>query len=217
MALLAHLVGNCWMIEQPSSSLFFLNCRFQWLLRRYLLWQIPESKLNSVAWGSDFKFCVLSFSLSLSLSPYWLCFRVSSSKTYKQALWLRKFGHKIPKRTLLYANSPIIRRFETGKLAKRQRGNSRKHSGVRSYVDRKGRKRCVGSAKLKATQCLGRARMPLVTCLNWMFVNTNHAAQAIPREVCQGGGEPASALPPRAWVRDANGGAMTSWRLLAGF
>ena len=74
------------------------------------------------------------------------------TKTYKQALWLRKFGHRIPKRTLLYSSSPIVRVFDAGKLQKSERGGE---SGVRTYRDKRGRKRCVGSAVLKKTQQLG--------------------------------------------------------------
>ena len=74
-----------------------------------------------------------------------------ATKTYKQPIWLRKFGHIIPKRTLLWSNSALIRKLDWGKLHQSERGGD---SGVRTYIDAKGRKRVVGSAKLKATQLL---------------------------------------------------------------
>ena len=73
------------------------------------------------------------------------------TKTYKQGLWLRKFGHYIPKRTILWSNSPLIRKFDLGQLLASERGGD---AGVRQYIDKRGRKRVVGSAKLKATQRL---------------------------------------------------------------
>ena len=47
LVLLAHVLGNTWIIEQPSSSLFYLHTRFQWLLRVCLPWEIPASGLTS--------------------------------------------------------------------------------------------------------------------------------------------------------------------------
>ena len=73
------------------------------------------------------------------------------TKTYKQGLWLGKYGHVIPKRTLLYSNSPFLRKLDRGKLLKEERGGD---SGVRKYKDKKGRTRVVGSPKLKTTQPL---------------------------------------------------------------
>ena len=44
--LLAHLVGNVWMVEQPCSSLLNEHCRFQWLLRVFTTWGILVAALK---------------------------------------------------------------------------------------------------------------------------------------------------------------------------
>ena len=74
-----------------------------------------------------------------------------ATKTYKQAIWMKKYGHHIPKRTLLYSNSPLIRVLDYGRLRKSERGGD---SGVRKTTDRKGRTRVQGTKKIKETQPL---------------------------------------------------------------
>ena len=75
-----------------------------------------------------------------------------ATKTFVQALWLRNFGHYMPKRTKIWSNSALIRKFETGKLKKRK--GKKKASGVRKYQDKKGKTRVAGSALLKKSQQL---------------------------------------------------------------
>ena len=73
------------------------------------------------------------------------------------ALWLRKYGHEMPKRTLLYSNNPLISVFKTGKLFKHERGS---HNGMYyRFRDKKNRKRVTGTAKLKTSQQLGQTTL----------------------------------------------------------
>ncbi|CAE7204089.1 unnamed protein product [Symbiodinium microadriaticum] len=139
LVLLAHVLGNTWIIEQPSSSLFYLHTRFQWLLRVCLPWEIPAARLTS------------SISRTLYRSTDTNREHSLQAEVYKVALWLRKYGHEMPKRTLLYSNNPLICVFKTGKLFKQERGN---HNGMYyRYNDKKNRKRVTGTAKLKNSQC----------------------------------------------------------------
>lgn len=76
--------------------------------------------------------------------------RTLQAQVYKVALWLRKYGHEMPKRTLLYSNNPLVAAFKTGTLHKNERGN---HDGMYyRFRDKKGRKRVTGTAKLKTSQ-----------------------------------------------------------------
>ena len=87
----------------------------------------------------------------------------SSAKTFKQAFWLAKWGHHMPKRTVVWSNSAVIRCLDLGNLKKTKKKKSKKSktskkpskpnkSGVVTYMDKKGRRRCHGTPQLKRSQ-----------------------------------------------------------------
>ena len=79
----------------------------------------------------------------------------------------------MPKRTMLWANTPLIRMLDGGKLCKADHGDG--DSGVRTYRDKKGRKRVVGSKKLKKSQWPGLSRSCTCSaCLLWLHVLKPH-------------------------------------------
>ena len=82
-----------------------------------------------------------------------ICGAVIATKTYKQAFWMAKFGHLMPKRSILWSNAPGIRWMDRGILRKSEKkaGN---HSGVVKYRNKQGKSCCHGTAKLKESQKL---------------------------------------------------------------
>ena len=71
------------------------------------------------------------------------------AKLFKQSFWMRKFGHWVPKRTTTWSNSQLIGCLQTSRLSKQERGGD---NGVKSYRDKRGRRKFHGTAGLKATQ-----------------------------------------------------------------
>ena len=136
MLILAHIMGSTWLVEQPGSSMLYLHERFQWMLRNICHGGIPAFWLHA-----SYTCGVCCLTLELNMQP----------RPTKQALWLRLWGHSIPKRTVLWSNSPLIRKLDAGKLRKRDRLTN---EHLTTWQDKKGRRRVAGTSKLKATQKL---------------------------------------------------------------
>ena len=144
--MLVHVTGSVWSLEQPHSSLINLHVRFQEMLRAYLPMNIPATR------------CALEpcmIGVLVSEAPY-SCSTDSmhvATKTYKQAFWMGKWGHMMPKRTILWSNDPGIRCADRGSLKKSEKkpGN---HSGVVKYRNKKGKLCCHATPKLKDSQNL---------------------------------------------------------------
>ena len=171
-----HVIGSTWTVEQPSSSLLNAHERFQQMLRSYLPWEIPATWLKAVI-------CLLARyckSLCASLAP---------SKTYKQAFWMAKFGHWMPKRSVTWSNSPYIRALDLGCFVRNKKQDDNQKSGVRQYRDKKGKRRCQGTPQLKASQCLDSLHI-LLSCAtffcNWGALSVytyNSFTEAIPCKI----------------------------------
>ena len=147
MMILAHLMNCVWLVEQPASSLLNLHERFQSMLYRYLPYAIPASWQAYIVLLQCACMCpCVCVSLQLLLA----------SKTYRQSLWMCKFGHRVPKRTTLWANSPLLRVMERGRLCKKQKqgGGKAKPKIVKKYRNRKGKQCVVGTSILKRTELL---------------------------------------------------------------
>ena len=74
-------------------------------------------------------------------------------EAYLVSFWMRKFGHKSLKRSLVLSNSPKVRKFDKGQLTKEERDLAK--ASCVHYVDRHGQKRFHGGKTLKASQPLG--------------------------------------------------------------
>ena len=73
-----------------------------------------------------------------------------STKMFKEKFWMKKYLHWVPKRTVCWSNSPMIRCLRSGKLLKKDRGGN---NGVRYSRNRAGARCFQGSKQLKETQC----------------------------------------------------------------
>lgn len=84
---------------------------------------------------------------------------IAASGMFRQALWMKHFGHLCLKRTLLWSLSPAIRYLDLGPIRKGQH-KSMVQTAIK-YQDRSGKTRYKGAgATLKNTQFL--------VC-NWLF------------------------------------------------
>ena len=87
--------------------------------------------------------------------------RQISTETYRQEFWLGLYNHYMPKRTVVWSNSPVIRFLDKGplsRLAKSVRAKMKRNSSKKGYVqyrDAKGQRKTKGSSQLKRSQCLG--------------------------------------------------------------
>ena len=70
---------------------------------------------------------------------------------YRQALWMGRFKHQTPKRTLLWSTSRAVGCLNLGALSKTFKS---KASTTKRYKDKQGRARYQGSDQLKQTQPL---------------------------------------------------------------
>lgn len=78
---------------------------------------------------------------------------IATSGMYRQALWMKHFGHLCLKRTLLWSTSPVIRYLNLGPIRKGQH-RSMVQTAIK-YKDRSGKTRSKGAgATLKNTQFL---------------------------------------------------------------
>ena len=72
---------------------------------------------------------------------------------YKQALWMKHYGHMCLKRTLLWSTSPVIGRLDLGPIQKSKHKSLVKTA--EKYKDKSGKTRYKGTgAVLKGTQFL---------------------------------------------------------------
>ena len=71
---------------------------------------------------------------------------------YRQALWMKLYGHACLKRTLLWSTSPLISMMDLGKIQKQ------KHRSLvttaKKYLDKNGKKRYHGTRALERTEFL---------------------------------------------------------------
>ena len=65
------------------------------------------------------------------------------AKVFRTAFWMKAWGARSPKRTVVWSNSPYVRRFRTGKL-RPSTDEEKRVLLVRKYTDTQGRKRFVG-------------------------------------------------------------------------
>lgn len=86
--------------------------------------------------------------LNLTRAGFFWC----TQGLYRQALWMKLYGHACLKRTLLWSTSPMISMMDLGKIQKK------KHRSLittaRKYLDKDGRKRYHGTRALKRTEFL---------------------------------------------------------------
>ena len=77
------------------------------------------------------------------------------AKTYFQSFYLGHYGHYMPKHSTTWSNSAVIRTLARGRWDKLAKQSSKSAaSGVVTYKDKKGRKRCHGTPQLKRSQSL---------------------------------------------------------------
>ncbi len=80
------------------------------------------------------------------------------AQVYRCNFWMCFFGSKSPKRTALWSNSKLIKKFWLGKLSKQVREKLQKEhptfKTVVKYVDKDGKRRFHGSKQLRSTQKL---------------------------------------------------------------
>lgn len=71
---------------------------------------------------------------------------------YRQALWMKHWGHSCLKRTLLWSTSDFISKLNLGKIQKTHHKLLVKT--VKQYIDKSGKRRFHGTKALKATEFL---------------------------------------------------------------
>lgn len=103
LALLIYAKKGCWTLEQPKSSLLFRHTRFQWLLRRLVV--------------------------------------------FRKSFWMKHWGAKTPKRTVMWSSSKNVRWFRTGKL-KRGEGGSQAKALVTKYRNSRGETKFQGNKRM---------------------------------------------------------------------
>lgn len=75
------------------------------------------------------------------------------AKVFTQTFWMKAFGSRTPKRTVVFSNSSYIRLLDTGRMKKADL-KSEVETTVK-YTARDGQPRFTGSKHLKSTQFLG--------------------------------------------------------------
>ena len=104
--------------------------------------------------GPEAHLCCQACSKRLPALPnILLCPCNSHAKVWRQALWLKLFGHTNLKRTLLWSTVRGVPKFSLGNNKKKVHKSER--PTTRQYVDKRGKKRYQGSEHLRATQILG--------------------------------------------------------------
>ena len=89
----------------------------------------------------------LFFDCVLLIQPW---FPKLSTKTYRVAFWMRKFGSMSFKRTWVWSTSPSIQSLDLGSLTAEEKETS--VSLTTRYKDAKGRTKFKGNGKLKPSQ-----------------------------------------------------------------
>ena len=72
-----------------------------------------------------------------------------------QPFWMGHYGHWLPKRSCVWSNSPLVRALDRGRwrgIKKKSGKLGMAKNGVFYYIDKNGRKKCHGTAKLKKSQ-----------------------------------------------------------------
>lgn len=163
--------GGVWVIEQPSSSLVYRHPRFQQMLQLttvtlrhpicwFLLYFRAEGlkKCSMLASNTNrYKYAIYTYISPVYMNSYRSClFHPSSSQpaqVFKQAFWMRGWGSRTPKRSILWSNSSAVRMFRTDK--KHARSTNKNHKLATTYHDRAGNKRYKGNRNMKRSQILG--------------------------------------------------------------
>ena len=111
---------------------------------------------------------------SIIYTSEWYCITLSClfPEVYEQTFWMRAFGHPTPKRSVVYSNSALIGSLHTGKMT---REDLKPEFGTtRRYVNREGKQRFPGNARLKSTQSSGNS-ICQSTCQHIGLTNVWHA------------------------------------------
>jgi hypothetical protein len=66
--------------------------------------------------------------------------------------WMVHYGSKSPKRHIAYSNNKDISRLNRGRLTGWKSENNANTKPVRTYMDKNGKKKFVGTKHLKKTQ-----------------------------------------------------------------
>lgn len=177
LAMILIMARGCvWVLEQPSSSIVFRHPRFQALLQLTTVPHLPKGLNNCLIYISSIHIYIYihfflwyiynsgnsgsivclyiydfdtfkSFNLKDRFPIYTI--ETSKSQVFKQAFWMRAWGSKTPKRTVLWSNSKAISLFAT--TAKHYRIN-KKVKLATTYHDSSGRKRYKGNRHMKGSQ-----------------------------------------------------------------
>ena len=80
----------------------------------------------------------------------------TAAQVYLQTFWMKAFGAKTPKRTVVYSNTPQIKMLDSGKMTRSSLSSDIKTT--RAYVSKDGKKRFAGNENLKGTQFPGMSK-----------------------------------------------------------
>ena len=129
-------------VEQPRSSLLYRHPRFQLLLKVCRASWIDIEMHGNVTQGILGSSCMRYTGFVDQLSKVW-----------RIAFWMKRFGSRSPKRTILYANTRGIRHFQTLPLSKAEMKDPRNTQLVRKTISKKtGKAQFTGGSQLKASQ-----------------------------------------------------------------
>lgn len=76
----------------------------------------------------------------------------SVSQVFYQTFWMKQFGAKTPKRTVVYSNTAHLKKLDLGPMKREALLSDVKTT--KTYYSKDGRKRFCGSEHLKGTQIL---------------------------------------------------------------
>ena len=77
-----------------------------------------------------------------------------SLKVYQAFWWMGLYNHVSPKRHIAWSNAPTVQRLDLGKMVKAKMSQSKSRT-ARSYYNKKGVKKFVGTKLLKHSQTFG--------------------------------------------------------------
>ena len=80
------------------------------------------------------------------------CLKSHPWEVYKQAFWMKKYGHKTLKRTWLWSTSEAVKLFDLGKCGP---GEVCEFKTTQQWTDATGKNRFSGNGNLKKTQSFG--------------------------------------------------------------
>lgn len=125
-------------IEQPSSSLFFhdiyMRAAFRMLLKA----------------GEKVGFCPNSFLVNNPPKALLVLTKPRPCQLKQIIMWMQLFGGSSPKRTMLVGNRKMLRDLQTGRLIRALHKSS--VATATKYIDRQGVLRYKGTSQLKSTQ-----------------------------------------------------------------